>query len=97
MALINASDATALANRAFSPERLMSKFEIAEKIVHYANKGEYEVTIDFGGDKRLENFSVRDGLVEYLMARGYDIVSRDAKTMKISWYPYDPEDDDATK
>lgn len=98
MALITAKDAFALSNRAVSPERLIAHFEIAEKIVHAANKGDFEITVDFNGDPRVAKFSNRSGLVEYLMARGYDIISTDAEKMTIKWAkPYGFEDDDRTK
>ena len=98
MALLNANDAHALANRSVSPERLIASFEIAEKIVHAANRGKFEVEIGFHGDPRVAAFSNRSALVEYLMARGYGVESRDAEKMIIRWKtPYDWEDDDATK
>ena len=98
MALLNANDAFALSNRAVSPERLIAHFEIAEKIVHAANRGDFEITIEFNGDPRVAKFSNRAALVEYLMSRGYDIISTDAEKMTIKWAkPYDFEDDDRTK
>ena len=98
MALLNANDAHALANRSVSPERLIASFEIAEKIVHAANRGKFEVEIDFHGDTRVAAFSNRSRLVEYLMARGYDIISTDAEKMVIKWAtPFEFEDDDRTK
>ena len=98
MALLNAKDANALSNRAVSPERLIAHFEIAEAIVHAANRGDFEVTIDFNGDPRVAKFENRSALVGYLMSRGYDIISTDAETLTIKWAkPYDFEDDDRTK
>jgi len=98
MALLNAKDAFVLSNRSVSPERLIATFEIAEKIVHSANKGDFEVSIDFNGDPRVAKFSNRAALVEYLMNQGYDVISHDDKKMLIRWAkPYDFEDDDRTK
>ena len=85
MALISASDATALVQRAISPERLVAEFGIAEKIVHAANRGQCEVTIDFNDDPRMKDFGIRKGLVNLLLQRGYGIESTDSVSMRILW------------
>lgn len=85
MALLTASDATDLVERAISPERLVAEFGVGEKIVHAANRGQCEVTINFNGDPRMRDFGTSKSLVNLLLRKGYGVESTDSVSIRILW------------
>ena len=94
MALISASDSLALSDLSETPERLVEDLKINEAITRAANDGYHTVSINYRDNHKMQAFTNRLSLVEYLSANGYIVTTCGVKSVTISWSPHETGEPD---